>query len=106
MATLSGDSIEERIRMFATSVREGVCNFKPGFSWWVVSNTKESKDYYQSRVIFLLEQLNISEESMKNHLKSHWSGKIGKEFYSQYLRQVRVKSFTLVTVSTTNGEWE
>jgi len=100
MATLSGEAIEERIRIFATSVRKELYGFKPGVSWWVVKNTKETDLLYgPAKVISLLDQLNISEASMKNHLKSHWSGKIGRDCYTQYLRQVYVKSFTLVTVT-------
>ena len=109
MATISGEAIEERIRLFAKSVREELHDFKPGVSWWVVKNTKESDLHYgPAKVISLLDQLNISEASMKNHLKSHWSGMIGRVCYTQYLRLAYVKRFTLVTVillqeNTTGG---
>ena len=102
MSTLSSDAIEERIRCFAESVRKGMFDFKPGKSWWIVKQTGESEASYKNAIL-ITEQLGLSENDMRVHLKSYWSGNLGSNCYTQYFRQAKIKKFTLVTVTMEVG---
>ena len=99
-----GTIIDERVRTFAESVRNGMFGFKPGKSWWIVKHTSESRaDESYSNAITFCEQLGISEEDMKKHLiNSRWSGQLGEKFYVDYFRQGKVKKISFVTVTMEN----
>ena len=65
MTHLTREVIEERVRIFVDSVRDGVESFKPGITWWLVKETKASQEKYPDSIL-LLDQLGILEDDMKN----------------------------------------
>jgi hypothetical protein len=102
MSKPSGATIDERVRRFAESVRNGEQGFKPGESWWLVRRTSKSNRNYKEAVT-LCDQLGISEQEMGNHLNNtRWVGLIGDSLYTDYLRQGKVENFYFVTVTMEN----
>ena len=102
MSKPSGATIDERVRRFAESVRNGEQGFKPGDSWWLVRRTSKSSRNYKEAVT-LCDQLGISEQEMGNHLNNtRWVGLIGDSLYTDYLRQGKVENFYYVTVMMEN----
>ena len=93
MSKPSGATIDERVRRFAESVRNGEQGFKPGDSWWLVRRTSKSSRNYKE-AITLCDQLGISEQEMGNHLNNtRWVWLIGDSLYTDYLRQGKVENF-------------
>jgi hypothetical protein len=101
MSTMSRAVIDDRICTFAKSVRDGLHNFKPGQSWWVVKHTNKSRKYYPDAISFT-DQLGVSEKDMKEYLSARWIGNIGSTIYTEYLRHGMVDNFYLVTVIMEN----
>ncbi len=102
MSKPSGATIDERVRRFAESVRNGEQGFKPGECWWLVRRTSKSSRNYKEAVT-LCDQLGISDEDMGIHLKNtRWTGPIGDTVYTNYLRQGKIQDFYLVTVKMEN----
>ena len=103
MSKPSGTTIDERVRRFAESVRNGEQGFKPGESWWLVRRTSKSSRNYKEAVT-LCDQLGISEQEMGNHLNNtRWVGLIGDSLYTDYLRQGKVENFYFVIVTMENA---
>ena len=67
-------------------MRNELCGFKPGETWWIVKHTKKSKELYP-RALMLCDQLGISDLDMGKHLKNaRWNRQIGTRWYSNLLR--------------------
>jgi len=97
-ATMDREAIDERIRVFAESVRdETMEDFKPGKSWWFLNHTKASLDNFPNSVS-LLDQLDITVQDMESLFGRYWTGHIGNEVYSDYLRLGKLGRCILVTV--------
>ena len=99
MSKPSGATIDERVRRFAESVRNGEQGFKPGDSWWLVRRTSKSSRNYKEAVT-LCDQLGISEQEMGNHLNNtRWVGLIGDSLYTDYLIAVELAGAVLLVAT-------
>jgi hypothetical protein len=105
MTHITREVIEERVRIFVDSVRGGVESFmktfKPEITWWLVKETKSSKEKYPDAIL-LLDQMGILEDDMKKHYTSHWASKIGDGTFGDVLRQGKDKRSIFVTVRSAN----
>jgi hypothetical protein len=102
MSIISRTDIDERIHIFAESVRKGMYGFKAGESWWLVKPTTKSAEYYKN-AIPITDQLGLSEKDIDNVFSARWVGNIGSSLYTEYLRQGKVGRFYLVTVTMENA---
>jgi hypothetical protein len=102
MSKISDADIDERVRTFAESVRNGMHGFQPGKSWWIVRQTSKSRKSFDNPVT-LCNQLGISDEDIGNHLNNtRWTGLIGDTVYTNYLRRGQIQDYYLVTVTMEN----
>jgi hypothetical protein len=102
MSKSPGADLDERVRTFAESVRNGMHGFKPGDSWWLLRRTKMSQKNYD-KAVTLCDQLGISDEDMRIHLNNtRWVGLIGDSVYTNYLRRGKIQDYYFVTVTTEN----
>ena len=102
MSKSPGADLDERVRTFAESVRNGMHGFKPGDSWWLLRRTKMSQKNYD-KAVTLCDQLGISDEDMGIHLNNtRWVGLIGDSVYTNYLRRGKIQDYYFVTVTTEN----
>jgi hypothetical protein len=96
MPPLSKKDIIDRIYYFADLIGKG-SYFKPQQTWWLLSNNQLSMTKHPN-VLSFLEQLNIPLEDMKKHFTTFWTGKIGTDFFSDVLLQVKEEHCIFVTV--------
>ncbi len=97
MSSITREAIEERVRIFVDSVRNGVGGFKPGITWWLVTDTITSRTKFPE-AFSLLEQLEICENDMKRIFTSYWTTRIGEGTFGDVLRQGKIERSIIIAV--------
>jgi len=103
MSSVNREAIEERVRIFVDSVRNGVGGFKPGITWWLVTDTVTSRTKFP-QAFSLLEQLGICENDMKRIFTSYWTTRIRESIVGNVLRQGKIKKLIFIAVGPANDD--